>query len=106
MRGALAAVAVGTLLAGTMSAAHAETGAAEALFRAGREAAKRGDHVTACVKFSESNRLEPTLGTQLNLALCEEELGNLLKAWHLLHVVTNKLPASDDRLQIARRHLE
>jgi hypothetical protein len=56
---------------------------AEALFRAGREAVRAGQTAKACGYFRESQRLEPMLGTQLNLALCEEELGKLVSAWRL-----------------------
>lgn len=96
----------GALLAllATVNVARAETGAAEALFRAGRDAAKQGDHAVACAKFAESERLEPAVGTELNLALCEEQLQHLLVAWRLFRLVIDKLPEGDTRLALARRH--
>lgn len=93
-------------LLGNVKVAHAETGAAEALFRAGREAAKRGDHEVACAKFAESERLEPAVGTELNLALCEEQLQHLLSAWRLFRLVIDKLPEGDTRRALARRHFD
>src|SRR5688572_21714651 len=36
---------------------------AEALFRQGRAAADEGDFQTACAKFAESQRLDPSAGT-------------------------------------------
>jgi hypothetical protein len=86
------------------SPAHGETGAAAALFEAGREAMKRGAYVEACDKLSESNRLEPAVGTELNLALCEEQLGRELSAWRRLQQVIDTLPREDDRHPIARQH--
>lgn len=99
---------VGALLAllANVRVAQAETGAAEALFRAGREAAKRGDHEVACAKFAESERLEPAVGTELNLALCEEQLQHLLSAWRLFRLVIDRLPEGDSRRTMARRHFD
>jgi hypothetical protein len=93
------------LLSG-VKVARAETGAAEALFRAGREAAKRGAHEVACAKFAESERLEPAVGTELNLALCEEQLRHLLSAWRYFQLVIDKLPEGDTRRALAVRHFE
>jgi len=87
------------------SEASADTGAAEALFRAGREAVGRGDHATACRMFAESNRLEPAVGTELNMALCELEIGHLLRAWQLFQSIVHKLPPGDERASLARDRL-
>jgi hypothetical protein len=106
-RAARALLPVGLFL-GTIAVAgraHADTGAAEVLFRAGRDAAKRGDHAEACRKFRESNRLEPSVGTELNLAMCEEQLGNLLRAWQLFKMVAEKLAPHDDRQAMVGQHL-
>jgi hypothetical protein len=61
-------------------AASADSAAAEALFREGRDAAKHGDLETACADFAESQRLDPAPGTLLNLAECEEKLGRVASA--------------------------
>ena len=56
-------------------------GDASRLFAEGRELAKRGDHAAACQAFIESYALEPAVGTLLNLARCDEELGAPARAW-------------------------
>jgi hypothetical protein len=37
----------------------------------------------ACVRFEDSLRHEVALGTELNLARCDEHIGKLASAWHL-----------------------
>jgi hypothetical protein len=78
--------------------------AAEALFRAGRDALKQGSLDEACARFEESHRLEPAVGTLLNLALCEERRGRLARAWELFTRVASDLPSSDARVALAREH--
>lgn len=75
---------------------------AEALFRAGRDAAERGDYATACQRFEESNRLDPALGTLFNLADCEEKTGKLASAWQRFREVAQRLSPTDERSAIAR----
>ncbi len=74
---------------------------AEALFRAGREAAEAGDYDLACARFGASLAQEAAVGTRLNLALCEEQRGQLAAAWAHLHTVLEQLPAEDSRQPIA-----
>lgn len=54
---------------------------AEALFKEARELMRKKDYAAACPKFSESYRLDPALGAQLNLASCHELEGKIATAW-------------------------
>jgi len=85
--GALA-LASGLAVAGVIAGAapaRAQTGAeqaaAEALFREARGLLEAGKVRVACAKFAESQRLDPKLGTLLNLASCHAAEGNTATAW-------------------------
>jgi hypothetical protein len=58
-----------------------DVAAAEALFRAGRELLLKGDYAAACPKLAESNRLDPSSGAALNVALCHSKEGKTATAW-------------------------
>jgi hypothetical protein len=78
--------------------AHAQsTAAAEALFNEGRHAMDAKDYDTACQRFRESNRLDPAVGTLLNLAVCETTRGRVATAWELFRAVSEKLSPDDQR---------
>lgn len=51
------------------------------LFREGRALVVEGRFAEACPRLEESQRREPRLGTQLNVAFCHERLGKLATAW-------------------------
>jgi hypothetical protein len=91
--------------AGSPTPAPSPTPTADALFRQGREAMKKGDFATACARFADSQRIEPAAGTLLNLAECEERTGKLARAWsHTLDALVQLSP-SDERTPIARARL-
>lgn len=101
-------------LALATTAAHAQTpergdeagpASADELFSEGREAMREGDFVRACPKFAESQRLDPSLGTLLNLGLCEEQLGDLVSALAHLRAFVEQAPSGDDRLAAASEQL-
>jgi hypothetical protein len=75
---------------------------AQALFKEARAELSRGEVAAACAKFEESLRLEPTLGTKLNLAACEEQLGHLMRAWRYWNEAIEELRrTNDNRLRFA-----
>jgi hypothetical protein len=82
-----------------------DTVAADALFRAGRKAMEARAYSDACPKFAESLRLDPAVGTLLNLAICEEKIGKLAEASAHFREVVAQLPPKDDRLPSARARL-
>ncbi|MBL8721450.1 MAG: hypothetical protein JNL79_36015 [Myxococcales bacterium] len=81
MRGRwISGMALAALLA---SHAHAETdpAGAQVLFDEGQKLVASGDYPSACPKFAASHRLEPAIGTLINLADCYEHVGKLASAW-------------------------
>jgi hypothetical protein len=61
-------------------AAGGDPASAEELFRQGRDALIAKQYDVACAKLAESERLDPKVGTLINLALCEEATEKLLPA--------------------------
>jgi hypothetical protein len=55
--------------------------AAQALFYEARALMKDGKYAVACPKFEESLRLDYGIGTEFNLADCNEKIGKLATAW-------------------------
>ncbi len=93
------------LLVVTPAGANTPESAAEALFRSGRAAVEAGDYAAACARFRESLRLEHATGTLLNLAICEEELGQLSSAWQRYRKVLEELAVKDERRTLVERKL-
>ncbi|WP_437733446.1 hypothetical protein [Sorangium sp. So ce1335] len=80
-------LAVATALAAAPAAAQPvsaqDQAAAQALFDEARALAAAGQHAEACPKLEESQRLDPSIGTQYYLAECLEGLGRTASAWTL-----------------------
>lgn len=55
--------------------------AAEALFQRGVESLKTNDWASACKSFEASMQLDPSVGTQINLARCADHNGQVARAW-------------------------
>lgn len=79
--------------------------AADALFRAGKEAMGKGDLATACARFEESQRLDPATGTLLNLADCEMKRGNVATARQHFIDASESLPPEDRRVTYAKEQI-
>lgn len=63
------------------SAAENDKVAAEMLFEEGRRLAETNKYSEACPKFADSQKLDPSAATLLNLANCLEKLGRTATAW-------------------------
>jgi hypothetical protein len=61
----------------------ADQAAADALFNEARALVAAGRVAEGCAKFEGAQRLEPTVGTQMNLADCYERLGRTASAYGL-----------------------
>src|SRR5580658_1649767 len=69
------------LLVGARVAQAQQPSAAETLFEQGRELLATGKLVEACDKFAESQKLDPAVGTLLNLGDCYAKRGMTATAW-------------------------
>jgi hypothetical protein len=76
----LVAIVVVTMIART---AAADSSPAEQAFDKGRQLMQTRRYAAACAAFELSQRLDPQLGTQFNLAGCYVELKKLTTAWKL-----------------------
>jgi hypothetical protein len=98
----LAAFALAALVATrAMAAEPRDPAASEWLFREGRALMKKGDFLGACPKLEESLRLDPAVGTLMNLAECEERIGRTASAWQRWGAAADQLPARDRRRDTA-----
>jgi hypothetical protein len=101
-----AAGCLGLLLWSVPVAAQDAAGAADVLFRQGREEMSAGSYESACDKFRQSDDLDPAPGTKLNLGECECRRGHLATAWELFQAVERQLSSDDPRQPIARSKRE
>ncbi len=98
------------MLAAGARTAHAEpdniAAIAEQLFDEGRVLMRAGRWAQACPRFDASQRIDPALGAQLNLAACYERMGRLARAWGLYHEAIDLARKTDDvrRQDYAQRH--
>jgi hypothetical protein len=101
------ALLASTMLAQSAHAAGGDAAIAEDLFNDAKHLLEQGDTTHACPKFAESLRLDPTLGTRLNLAHCYEVAGKTASAWGEYKEVLRQAEAAKDskRAQIAREHV-
>ena len=90
-------------LPATSRAQASDAAAARALFQKARKAADTGDYTAACPKFAESYKLDPAVGTLLNIADCEQHLGRIATAWVTFQKALDQLSKGDDRRAIVEK---
>lgn len=81
--------------------------AAEQLFEQARALFDQGNFAEACPRFAASYKLDPALGTLLNMATCYEMLGHTASAWgHYREVVVHAQKTGDQqRIDIAQARI-
>jgi tetratricopeptide (TPR) repeat protein len=104
----LPAVALVIAVVASAPAARAQNDkvAAEALFEEGRRLVAQRNPAQACPKFVESQRLDPSAATLLNLASCYERLGKTASAWATYREAASTAAALNRPLlvPVAQRH--
>lgn len=99
---------------GLASLAHAQdppangAAASKALFDEGRALMLEGRFDEACPKIAESQRLDPHLGTLLNLAACHEKQGKVASAWveYQKALTAARTEGQTERERLARERIE
>jgi hypothetical protein len=84
-------VALAVLGAPVTANAQSDAAAAEVLYNDAIEAKAKKDFTTACLKFAESYRLDPTAPTLVMVAECEAKAGKIADAWSHLQEALAKL---------------
>jgi hypothetical protein len=83
---------------------------AEDLFRRAKALIAQNRHDEACPLLKESYRLDPGMGTLLNLALCHEHVGKIASAWGEFRAVEQQaraaVPPNVDRAKLASGHAD
>jgi hypothetical protein len=70
---------------------------ADHLFNEGRHTAETNDYARACKLFEESFRLDPAIGTLVNLGDCAEHLGEIERAFTAYKTAAARMTPGDDR---------
>ncbi len=112
--GRLKAVGLGALAVAAASwpapawAQASDAALAESLFREGKRLSTEKKFAEACPKFAESYKLDPGLGTLLNLATCHESEGKPASAWAEFSEAASraKREGDNDRSSLAEEHMK
>ena len=72
---------------------------ADRWFETGRELAKQKRYLEACVAFDRSYKIDPSIGTTLNLADCHEQLGHFERALLLFEEAAAKSAETNDEVR-------
>jgi hypothetical protein len=97
-------VRFGWLITSVVLVAHiarADDGEADKLFEQGRAFAKAGHYAEACESFAKSLAIDRSVGTELNLADCQQQLGHLREAWGMFVAAAGESDASGDAKRAA-----
>jgi hypothetical protein len=91
-------------IAGIARDVRADNATAQALFDQAKKLMGEKKYAEACPKLEESQKLDPGLGTQTNLAICYESEGRTASAWSLYLEVASQAKATNqpDREKKAR----
>jgi hypothetical protein len=108
MRQLLMAAALSASLVLSSTARADDAATAETLFNEGRRLMQNEDYAKACPMLAESQRLDPGLGTQFNLADCYEHVGKTATAWAIFLEVAaaTKAMGQNAREQAARQRAD
>ncbi len=84
-----AALALGASAWAPSARAQDQAAPAESLFADGRALLAQQKYPEACAKFAESEKLDPAVGTLLNLGDCYEKMGRIATAWAVFKQATS-----------------
>jgi len=83
------------LIAGVANADNKEK--ADQLFKQGKKLMDQKRYADACASFEKSNKLDPGIGTQLNIAKCYQEWGKLGRAYLAYQVAEKQAQEQNDK---------
>jgi hypothetical protein len=90
---------------GSARAADRDPAAAQELFQQARTEVAAGRYDVACPRFEESFRLDPTVGTLLNIADCAERHGRIATALADFTDAQGQLLNGDDRIAYVKERI-